>query len=187
MDPKECQFQSLLEISEGKEKMPPQTLKRNFILFVRRRITPSQERKLYNRADSLIDKFSNNKTSNTTTTETIVENKAEPLRAGDVVRVKSKEEIKATLNHLGRLKGCSFMEDAMEPYLGTVQRVLKPMERFVDERELKVKKAKGLVLLDGVMCQGTTTFGRCDRSCLLFWREEWMEKIDEEKVKPTIR
>jgi len=180
MDPKECQFQAIQEISEGKEKTPPRSLKRNFILFVRRRITPSQERKLYRRVDELIEKFSTKKLADTVATA--LENKAEPLKAGDLVLIKSKEEIEATLNHLGRLRGCSFMEDAMGPYVGTVQRVLKPMERFVDERDLTVKKAKGLILLDGVMCQGTTTFGRCDRSCLLFWREEWMEKIHEESA-----
>lgn len=180
MDPKECQFQSLQEIAVGVEKTPPLKMKRKLILFVRRHITPSQERKLYKKADALIDKVSKNKNSNKITVKAGEGVKVEPFKAGDLVRVKSKEEIGATLNHLGRLNGCAFMQDAMEPYCGTVQRVLKPMERFVDERELKVKKAKGLVLLEGVTCQGTTTFGRCDRSCLLFWREEWMEKIEEE-------
>jgi hypothetical protein len=66
----------------------------------------------------------------------------------------------------------------MSPYCDSVHRVHKVMERFVDERELRVKKCKGLVLLDGVLCQGTTSFGRCDRSCYVFWREEWLEKIE---------
>jgi hypothetical protein len=29
------------------------------------------------------------------------------------------------------------------------------------------------------MCKGTAEFGTCDRSCFVFWREEWLEKIDE--------
>jgi hypothetical protein len=29
------------------------------------------------------------------------------------------------------------------------------------------------------MCQGTKDFGRCDRSCFFFWREEWLEKLGE--------
>jgi len=41
-----------------------------------------------------------------------------------------------------------------------------------------VKKVKGVVLLDGVICRGTPAFGRCDRCCHLFWREEWLEKIE---------
>jgi len=27
-------------------------------------------------------------------------------------------------------------------------------------------------------CQGTSDYGRCDRSCFYFWREEWLEKIN---------
>ena len=66
----------------------------------------------------------------------------------------------------------------MDQYCGTTQRVLKPLERFVDERDLRVKTSRGIVLLDGVVCQGTADFGRCDRCCVMFWREEWLEKID---------
>jgi hypothetical protein len=67
----------------------------------------------------------------------------------------------------------------MDQYCETTQQVLKPLERFVDERDLRVKTSRGIVLLDGVICQGTADFGRCDRSCVLFWREEWLEKIDQ--------
>ena len=66
-----------------------------------------------------------------------------------------------------------------EQYCGTTQRVHKRMERFVDERDLRVKRTKGIILLEGVMCQGTADFGSCDRSCFYFWREEWLEKIEE--------
>jgi hypothetical protein len=181
MNQNECQFVSLESISEGYDKTPPKSLKRHLIFFLRRHITPSQERKLYKKVDAIIDRFSSpeNKTVVLPKPEEGVQ--VEHLKTGDMVRVKTKAEIEATLNHLRRLKGCSFMETEMTPYLGTVQRVYKHMERFVDERELKVKKSKGLILLDGVICPGTTEFGRCDRSCLLFWREEWLEKIGEQE------
>jgi hypothetical protein len=52
------------------------------------------------------------------------------------------------------------------------------MKQFVDERDLRVKKVSGIILLEDVRCQGTAEFGSCDRSCLYFWREEWLEKID---------
>jgi hypothetical protein len=99
------------------------------------------------------------------------------LKAGDWVRVRPRAEIDATLNQWRQLRGCTFMPE-MEQYCGTTQRVLKPLERFVDERDLRAKTSKGIVLLEGVICQGTADFGRCDRSCFLFWREEWLEKID---------
>ena len=100
------------------------------------------------------------------------------LIPGVWVRVRSLEDIQRTLNSFQELKGCAFLED-MKQYCGTEQRVLKVMERFLDERDYQVKKAKGIVLLEGVYCQGTLVFGRCDRSCLSFWREEWLEKIEE--------
>ncbi len=97
------------------------------------------------------------------------------LQAGDWVRVRTAAEIAATLDGDGALRGCSFTK-AMNAYCGTRQRVLKPVERFVDEQEQRVKTCRGLVLLDGVMCDGDTAAGRCDKSCYLFWREEWLEK-----------
>lgn len=99
------------------------------------------------------------------------------LRSGDWVRVRSQSEIEATLDPFKELKGCAFLE-YMGSYCGTLQRVLKPVERFLDERDYKVKKSRGIVLLEGALCLGTPVFGRCDRGCHLFWREEWLEKVD---------
>jgi hypothetical protein len=96
------------------------------------------------------------------------------IEAGDIVRVRSREEIGLTLNRWNQLKGCSFMEE-MWPYCGTTQRVLKRVERFLDERDYLLKKCNGIVILDGVFCQGTRDFGACDRTCYFFWREEWLE------------
>jgi hypothetical protein len=101
----------------------------------------------------------------------------QPLQVGDWVRVRLREEIEATLDRWKELKGCAFLED-MWQYCGTTQRVLQPMERFLDERDYKVKKVKGIVLLEGAICRGTPVFGRCDRCCHLYWRVEWLEKIE---------
>jgi hypothetical protein len=97
---------------------------------------------------------------------------------GDQVLVKSKDQIQATLNSWNELKGCSFLPE-MWQYCGTKQRVLKPVKRFVDERDCRVKKLKGVYLLQGVNCQGFELYGECDRACFYFWREEWLEKIGE--------
>jgi hypothetical protein len=51
------------------------------------------------------------------------------------------------------------------------------MEKFLDERDYRVKKCKGIILLEGAICGGTAYFGRCDRACFFFWREEWLEKL----------
>ena len=103
------------------------------------------------------------------------------FQAGDWVHVLSREEIEATLDHWGALKGCSFMPE-MWPYCDTTQRVLKPMDHFFDEREYKVRRTRGIVLLEGTICEGTALFGRCDRACFYFWRQEWMEKVPSAEV-----
>jgi hypothetical protein len=101
------------------------------------------------------------------------------LKEGDWVRVRSRKEIESTLNHWRQVRGCAFMPE-MAAYCGTIHRVFKPMKKFVDERDLQVKKSAGIILLEGVICNGTAEFGTCDRSCLHFWREEWLEKLDGE-------
>ncbi|MBN2046656.1 MAG: hypothetical protein JW750_02335 [Anaerolineaceae bacterium] len=100
----------------------------------------------------------------------------EHLADGDWVRVRPAEEIRATLDPFNELKGCAFLEN-MWQYCGTTQQVFKAMTRFLDERDYKVKKVRGIVLLKGLHCDGTPVFGRCDRACFLFWREEWLEKV----------
>jgi len=97
---------------------------------------------------------------------------------GDVVQIKDVEAIKSTLDLDARLRGCSFMPE-MERFCGTTHRVLKPVERFLDERDYRVKKTSGILLLEGVMCEGTAEFGPCDRSCFFFWRQEWVERVEQ--------
>jgi hypothetical protein len=81
------------------------------------------------------------------------------------------------LDRWNRLKGCTFLVE-MAPYCGTRQRVFKCVSHFLDERDYLVKRCRNLVLLEGVFCNGTVDFGRCDRSCFFFWRAEWLEKVD---------
>ena len=86
------------------------------------------------------------------------------------------DEILETLDPFNELKGCAFLPE-MHQYCGTKQVVFKSMERFIDERDYKPKKTHGIILLENVICNGTPLYGKCDRCCFLFWREEWLEKI----------
>jgi hypothetical protein len=98
------------------------------------------------------------------------------LQAGDRVRVRSEDDIRAMLNAWNEFKGCSFMS-GMWQYCGTTQRVFKPVEKFLDERDYRLKKCRNIVLLEGMVCEGMDEYGPCDRSCFFFWREEWLEKL----------
>jgi hypothetical protein len=99
-----------------------------------------------------------------------------PLQAGDRVRVKSRDEVLRTLDNWNELAGCGFMDEMWE-FCDTEQLVLKRVERFLDERDYRVKRVKRIYLLEGRLCTGTIDFGRCDRSCFYFWREEWLDRI----------
>ena len=103
------------------------------------------------------------------------------LRAGDPVRVRSREEIEATLDEVNELRGCSFTSE-MWAYCGTTQRVLKPMEVFLDERNYQTKRCTGIVLLEGAICQGSAYPQGCDRCCFFFWREEWLETLEDLEI-----
>jgi hypothetical protein len=98
------------------------------------------------------------------------------FQAGDLVRIKSADAVRATLTNWNCLKGCTFVEE-MWPYCGTTQRVMKRVQRFLDERDYHIKKTSGMVVLEGLICSGSVDFGRCDRCCFFFWREEWLERI----------
>jgi hypothetical protein len=171
-----CQLPCLPNISEGKAIFEPQPfdkrLKRRLARIWNYHVKKTL-RKYYSQFTTLNSKMSVKESE-------AVNSKADPIikhmEAGDLVRVRSLEEIQATLNPFKELKGCAFLEE-MKQYCNTQQRVFKVLERFLDERDYEVKKTKGIVLLDGIYCQGTPVFGRCDRSCLLFWREEWLERI----------
>jgi len=172
-----CQLPCFAQVAEGRAETPPESLGRKVKLFIRRHVSPARERALRSHTNDLMNRFAELRGKPTKPTAPAEALAATNLQAGDLVRVRTKEEIEATLNHWGQLKGCGFMPE-MEQYCGTTQRVLKRMERFVDERDLRVKRTKGIVFLEGVFCQGTADFGSCDRSCYLFWREEWLEKLE---------
>ena len=100
-----------------------------------------------------------------------------PLKKGDTVKVRSKEEISQMLDENDKYKGCYFMEE-MWQYCGTKQKVLTKVEYFYDELSSVMRKANNIVLLEGLICSGDMHWQhKCDRNCYFFWREEWLEKI----------
>jgi hypothetical protein len=172
-----CQIPCLQLIAEGKAETPPQSLTRRIKVFIRRHLNPAQERALKKFTNDLMNRYTLARGEIGKPRAALNAAAAQSLEAGEWVKVRPIDEIQDTLNHWRQLKGCTFMPE-MEIYCGTTQRVLKPLQRFVDERDLRVKRSTGIILLEGAMCQGTADFGNCDRSCFYFWRTEWLEKIN---------
>ncbi|MCJ7572544.1 MAG: hypothetical protein MUO82_11840 [Candidatus Thermoplasmatota archaeon] len=100
------------------------------------------------------------------------------LKPGDLVRVRSKEQILKTLDSNNKLDGCFFM-DEMWQYCRSQHKILKKVNYFFDERGAKMYKTRNIVLLEDVHCSGKqgNLMPRCDRNCYVFWKEDWLEKI----------
>ena len=109
------------------------------------------------------------------------------LRAGDLVEVKSADEILQTLNEDGTSERLPFMPE-MIPFCGkrfhVSLRAVKTcwyghgsgMRRFPNE---------DVVLLEGLRCSGADHDG-CQKACNIFWRETWLRKIQNPET-PVIQ
>ena len=179
VDRRKCQVLSLEQMAEpgGNVEMVKLPLRRRLRLVLRRSFSPSVKRKLKKDLNFLAILFSRLTGHSKAPPDYGTDRTPTKFNPGDRVLVRSKEQIQDTLNYWNELKGCSFLPE-MWQYCGTIQRVLKPVKRFVDERDYRVKQVKGVYLLEGVNCQGFELYGECDRACFYWWREEWLEKID---------
>lgn len=103
------------------------------------------------------------------------------LRPGDLVRVRSTEEIAATLDEKGTTRGL-FFDWEMIPYCGGTYRVSDRVERFIDDTTGKlIEISSDCVILDGVACTGEHSSNRwlCPRAIYPYWREAWLCRVDE--------
>jgi hypothetical protein len=99
------------------------------------------------------------------------------LQPGELVRVKSKEEIEGTLDRNNGNRGLSF-DPEMLWYCGRQARVLRRVERTIDERTGKLLHLKRpCIVLEGVTCRGA--YHRCcPRADYPYWREIWLERVE---------
>jgi hypothetical protein len=103
------------------------------------------------------------------------------LVAGDLVRVKSFEDILKSIDARNLNRGLSF-DAEMVRYCGKVYRVRTRVERFIDEATGKMKSLKTpAVILEGAYCRSCYSDHRlfCPRSIFTWWREIWLEKVSE--------
>jgi hypothetical protein len=99
------------------------------------------------------------------------------LQPGEVVEVKSRNEILATLDPSGRNRGLSF-DAEMLPYCGRRFRVLRRVERIIDEKTGTMRQMpRDCIILAGVTCQAI--YHRfCPRAIYPYWREIWLRRVE---------
>lgn len=102
------------------------------------------------------------------------------LQPGELVRIKTKEEILETVNHDLFNRGLSFDRE-MVKYCGREARVLRRVERLIDEKTGKMVHLKNpCIILENVVCDGDYN-GSCPRGFYSFWREIWLDRVEEPK------
>ncbi len=99
------------------------------------------------------------------------------LQPGELITVRSKEEILTTLDHKNRNRGLLF-EAEMLRYCGGIYRVLRRVHRIVDEKTGKMLEMKHpCIVLEGVYCQ--SDYHRfCPRAIYHYWRESWLKRAE---------
>ena len=104
------------------------------------------------------------------------------LKAGDLVRVKSLEEIQATLDDNGSLEGMPFMPE-MVRFCGRRMRVFRRAHKTCDTVEGlggRSVNGGGVHLVDA-RCDGAA-HGGCQNSCMIFWKDAWLSRTDESEM-----
>lgn len=99
------------------------------------------------------------------------------LKPGELVQVKSKDEILATLDKNQRNRGLWF-DSEMLPYCAGIYRVLRRVHHIIEEPSGKMITMKhACIVLDGVVCR--SDFHRlCPRAIYPYWREEWLMRAE---------
>ena len=92
------------------------------------------------------------------------------------MRIKSREEILATLDKELKNRGMGF-EEEMERHCGKVVKVLRRVDRCIDESSGRMLTMKSpCIVLEGVVCGGEFN-ANCPRAFIPFWREIWLERV----------
>lgn len=98
------------------------------------------------------------------------------LKPGELVEIKRKEDILATLDLRGRNRGLPFTLEMLE-YCGGKYRVLKRVEKMINETTGQMRQILNTVILEEVTCDGKA-HGDCERTCPCLWREIWLNRTD---------
>jgi hypothetical protein len=100
------------------------------------------------------------------------------LRAGDLVEVKTPDEIVATLDVEGASDHLPFMPEMLD-YCGRRFRVSRRASTicFSGPGWARGFRTDDVVTLESVRCSGSAHDG-CQKQCVIFWREAWLRRVE---------
>ena len=98
------------------------------------------------------------------------------LGPGELVEVRSLDEILGSLDRRGARDGLPFMPE-MIAYCGTRARVLRRVDKLNDwVHGTGLRRMRNRVLLEGIRCSGSA-HGGCEANCHLRWCEAWLRRV----------
>lgn len=106
------------------------------------------------------------------------------LQPGECVTIRSRKEIRQTVDRDARNRGLSF-ETEMTPYCGRSMRVERRVDHVIDDwtgRMLQIRTP--CIVLEGAACHGLY-HGLCTRRTDTYWREIWLEREPGSDSTPT--
>ena len=101
------------------------------------------------------------------------------LHPGDLVRIKSRREIELTLDAALLNRGMGF-DAEMARFCGRTGRVARRVDHIIDERTGRMLHMRNpCIVLENIVCEGAFT-ANCPRSIPPYWREVWLDKLDDQ-------
>lgn len=108
------------------------------------------------------------------------------LRAGDLVQVRPRYEIAATLDERGTMAGLPFMLE-MEPLCEQVFRVHRRVDHINDMRhKTGLRRIRDVVTLADVRCSGAA-HGGCQAECQILWNDAWLKRVADRQPAKVIQ
>ena len=105
------------------------------------------------------------------------------LRAGELVEVRSREEILQSLAGNATLDGLPFMPEMLK-FSGKRHLVFKRVEKVCGNFENTgyiFRRMENVVLLEGVRCDGEAHAG-CQAACMILWKEAWLKRVSPDQT-----
>jgi hypothetical protein len=101
------------------------------------------------------------------------------FRVGDLVEVRGKEEILATLDEDGCVEGMPFMPEMLQ-FCGNRFRVGAVAHKTCDtaRQTWRLRRLHATVHLAGLRCTGSA-HGECQAACNLFWKDVWLQPVGD--------
>ena len=103
------------------------------------------------------------------------------LQPGELVKVRSYAEILETIGEEDARNRGMYYDPEMVPFSGRVFRVMKRVQKIIDEKSAKMVNFKSdAIILENVVCEARYAKCRrfCPRAIYPYWREIWLERVE---------